>query len=86
MDNIKLFEKLINQKKIFDTELEKVIIGQKDVLQFIFIALLCRGHILLEGVPGLGKTLIIKTISKILELNFNRIQFDHDVESRASRQ
>ena len=70
MDNIKLFEKLINQKKIFDTELEKVIIGQKDVLQFIFIALLCRGHILLEGVPGLGKTLIIKTIANILDLDF----------------
>ena len=79
MDNIKLFEKLINQKKIFDTELEKVIIGQKDVLQFIFIALLCRGHILLEGVPGLGKTLIIKTISDILKLNFSRIQFTPDL-------
>ena len=79
MDNIKLFEKLINQKKIFDAELEKVIIGQKDVLQFIFIALLCRGHILLEGVPGLGKTLIIKTISDILKLNFSRIQFTPDL-------
>ena len=79
MDNIKLFEKLINQKKIFDTELEKVIIGQKNVLQFIFIALLCRGHILLEGVPGLGKTLIIKTISDILKLNFSRIQFTPDL-------
>ena len=45
----------------------------------IFIALLCRGHVLLEGVPGLGKTLIIKTISNILDLSFNRIQFTPDL-------
>ena len=79
MDNIKSFKKLINQKKIFDNELEKIIIGQKEVLDFIFIALLCKGHILLEGVPGLGKTLIIKTISDIMNLNYSRIQFTPDL-------
>ena len=79
MDNIKLLEKIINHKKEFDNELSKIIIGQKSVLDFTFIALLCKGHVLLQGVPGLGKTLIIKTISKALDLKFNRIQFTPDL-------
>ena len=79
MDNIKSFEKLIHQKKIFDKELKKIIIGQEEVLNFIFISLLCKGHILLEGVPGLGKTLIIKTISELLKLDYSRIQFTPDL-------
>ena len=79
MDNIKSFEKLIHQKKIFDKELKKIIIGQEEVLDFIFISLLCKGHILLEGVPGLGKTLIIKTISELLKLDYSRIQFTPDL-------
>jgi MoxR-like ATPase len=79
MDNVKLLEKLANQKEIFYNELSKIIVGQNDVLEHIFIALLCKGHILLEGVPGLGKTLIIKTISQALDLNFSRIQFTPDL-------
>ena len=79
MDNVKLLEKLNNQKTKFYNEIGKVIVGQNDVIEHIFIALLCRGHILLEGVPGLGKTLIIKTISDVLDLNFNRIQFTPDL-------
>ena len=79
MDNVKVLEQLGNQKEKFYKEISKVIIGQHDVLEHIFIALLCKGHILLEGVPGLGKTLIIKTISEALDLNFNRIQFTPDL-------
>ena len=79
MDNVKVLEKINNQKKHFYAEISKIIVGQDEVIEHIFIALLCRGHILLEGVPGLGKTLIIKTISEILELNFNRIQFTPDL-------
>ena len=79
MDNIKLLENLNSQKENFYKEIGKVIIGQSDVLEHIFIALLCKGHILLEGVPGLGKTLIIKTISNALDLKFNRIQFTPDL-------
>jgi MoxR-like ATPase len=79
MDNVKLLEKLANQKEIFYNELSKIIVGQNDVIEHIFIALLCKGHILLEGVPGLGKTLIIKTISQALDLNFSRIQFTPDL-------
>ena len=79
MDNIKLLKKLNEQKSLFYDEIGKVIIGQDDVIEHIFIAMLCRGHILLEGVPGLGKTLIIKTISEVLDLDFNRIQFTPDL-------
>jgi len=79
MDNVKLLEKLNNQKSKFYDEIGKVIVGQNHVIEHIFIALLCKGHILLEGVPGLGKTLIIKTISDVLDLNFNRIQFTPDL-------
>ena len=69
MDNVKLLEKINNQKEDFFSEISKIIVGQKDVIEHIFIAMLCKGHILLEGVPGLGKTLIIKTISDIMDLN-----------------
>ena len=79
MDNVKLLNNLANDKDKFYKEIEKVIIGQKSSIEHILIAILCKGHILLEGVPGLGKTLIIKTISNILNLNFNRIQFTPDL-------
>jgi len=79
MDNVKLLKDLNNKKESFYKEISKVIIGQSNVVEHIFIALLCKGHILLQGVPGLGKTLIIKTISSALDLKFNRIQFTPDL-------
>ena len=79
MDNVKLLKNLNSQKEVFYKEISKVIVGQNNVIEHIFIALLCKGHILLEGVPGLGKTLIIKTISNALDLSFNRIQFTPDL-------
>jgi MoxR-like ATPase len=79
MENIKIVEKLNNSKdQLFDM-ISKVIIGQRDVIDHLFIALLCRGHVLLEGVPGLAKTLLIKTLSDALDLKFNRIQFTPDL-------
>jgi MoxR-like ATPase len=60
-------------------EISKVIVGQKDIVHFISIAALCNGHILLEGVPGVAKTTIIKAITKVLGLEFNRIQFTPDL-------
>jgi len=60
-------------------EIGKVIVGQNKVLESLFIALLCNGHILLEGVPGLAKTLIATTLSKVLALDFKRIQFTPDL-------
>jgi len=60
-------------------EVAKVIVGQHDIIDYLVVALLCNGHILLEGVPGIAKTTMIKAISKALSLNFNRIQFTPDL-------
>ncbi|MEM8865701.1 MAG: MoxR family ATPase [Planctomycetota bacterium] len=60
-------------------ELQKVIIGQNLVIEQIFAAIFTRGHCLLEGVPGLAKTLMVSTLAKILDLNFKRIQFTPDL-------
>ncbi|MEZ0263117.1 MAG: AAA family ATPase [Phycisphaerae bacterium] len=60
-------------------ELGKVIVGQERVIEELLIALFCRGHAMLEGVPGLAKTLLISTLSKTLGLSFNRIQFTPDL-------
>jgi MoxR-like ATPase len=61
------------------TELRKVIVGQDDVVDQVLIALFTGGHCLLTGVPGLAKTLLIKTIAEILDLSFKRIQFTPDL-------
>ncbi|MGE0143172.1 MAG: AAA family ATPase [Planctomycetota bacterium] len=61
------------------TEMHKVIVGQDRVVEELFTALFCRGHCLLVGVPGLAKTLMISTLSRILDLSFNRIQFTPDL-------
>lgn len=60
-------------------EVGKVIIGHQDIIQFMMIAILCDGHILLEGVPGVAKTTMIKALTKALGLKFNRIQFTPDL-------
>ena len=60
-------------------EIGKVIIGQQNIIDFIMIAILCDGHILLEGVPGVAKTTMIKTVTKALGLKFSRIQFTPDL-------
>ena len=60
-------------------EIGKVIIGQEDVVEKLLIALFCKGHTLLVGVPGLAKTLLISTIAKALDLKFSRIQFTPDL-------
>jgi len=60
-------------------EMRKVIVGQDQVVDELFMALFCRGHCLLIGVPGLAKTLMISTLAKVLSLSFNRIQFTPDL-------
>ena len=75
-NNIKtILAKLPELKK----EVQKVIIGQDDVLDELIIALMAGGHCLLEGVPGLAKTLMVKTLSQALDLTFRRIQFTPDL-------
>ena len=79
MDKAQIVENLNSQKIKLYKEISNTIIGQEEVINQIFTGLICRGHILLEGVPGLAKTLLIKTISDVLQLSFNRIQFTPDL-------
>lgn len=60
-------------------EMQKVIIGQQTLVDRLLMALLCNGHILLEGVPGLAKTLAVKTLADCIKVDFNRIQFTPDL-------
>jgi MoxR-like ATPase len=60
-------------------QIGQIIVGQKDVVEQLLMALFSRGHCILEGVPGLAKTLLISTVSKILHLSFKRIQFTPDL-------
>ena len=77
--DLQLLEKLDDVKSRFFNEIAKSIIGQKDVLNHILIALLCKGHTLIVGVPGLAKTLMIKSMADLLDLSFSRIQFTPDL-------
>src|SRR5438067_8262045 len=60
-------------------EIGKVIVGHESIVEATLIALFAGGHVLLEGVPGLGKTLLVRTLSEVLDLAFNRIQFTPDL-------
>jgi len=60
-------------------ELQRVIVGQDEVIEQVFAAIFTRGHCLLEGVPGLAKTLLVSTLAKILDVSFKRIQFTPDL-------
>jgi len=62
-----------------ETEVGKVIVGQKDVVRHVLVSILSGGHVLLEGVPGLGKTMLIRTLGQVLALKFSRIQFTPDL-------
>src|SRR5688500_20265742 len=65
-------------KRVF-TEIKRVIVGQDKLIERLLVALLARGHILLEGVPGLAKTLAIKTVAEVVGGSFKRIQFTPDL-------
>src|SRR5919197_6660606 len=60
-------------------EIAKIIVGQDDVVEGVLICLLSAGHVLLEGVPGLGKTTLLRTLSRTLQLKYSRIQFTPDL-------
>src|SRR5947209_14669467 len=60
-------------------EIGKVIVGQQDVVDGVLICLLASGHVLLEGVPGLGKTTLLRTLARALHLKYSRIQFTPDL-------
>jgi MoxR-like ATPase len=60
-------------------EISKIVVGQSDTIKLLFISLLCRGHVLLVGVPGLAKTTLVNCFSQALDLSFNRVQFTPDL-------
>jgi MoxR-like ATPase len=72
-------ENLKGQFLALKNEIAKVIVGQDKVVEELILSIFCRGHVLLVGVPGLAKTLLVKTISDSLGLNFSRIQFTPDL-------
>ncbi len=69
----------VRRAKDIEIELRKVIVGQHDAVRQVLVALFAGGHVLLEGVPGLGKTLLVRTLGDVLSLRFNRIQFTPDL-------
>ncbi len=66
-------------RQVMQSELQKVIVGQEEVIEQLFAAMFTRGHCLLEGVPGLAKTLMVSTLARILDVSFKRIQFTPDL-------
>ena len=76
---VELLQDFAVQRKRMQEELQKVIIGQNEVIEQLFAAIFTRGHCLLEGVPGLAKTLMVSTLAKILDVQFKRIQFTPDL-------
>ena len=78
-DDLTRVDEMGKKKSEIISEIKKVIVGQDKVIEEILIALFCRGHCLLVGVPGLAKTLLISTLAGIMELHFNRVQFTPDL-------
>ncbi len=78
-DDVAIVERLREARQKVRTEMAKVVVGQEEIIDGLLIGLLCRGHILLFGVPGLGKTLMGRTLAHTLDMQFRRIQFTPDL-------
>lgn len=79
MSDVTAVNNLVTKYQHLQNEIGKVIIGQKDAVNFTLLSIFCGGHSLLVGVPGLAKTLLVNTISEVLGLQFKRIQFTPDL-------
>ncbi len=79
LDDVQAVARLHEGYGVIRSELTKVIVGQEEVLDLLLIALFARGHVILEGVPGLAKTLIVSSLAHCLGLKFHRIQFMPDL-------
>ena len=77
--NSNAVKQLAEAREKITEQLSRIIIGQQDVIEEILISIFSKGHCLLEGVPGLAKTLLVSTLAKTLNLSFNRIQFTPDL-------
>jgi MoxR-like ATPase len=74
-----ILQEFSQHRVVMQQELQKIIIGQNEVIEQLFAAIFTRGHCLLEGVPGLAKTLMVSTLAQILDVGFKRIQFTPDL-------
>ena len=79
MEDLELAQELLKAKKNVVNEIQKVIIGQDEVIEDLLVALFSKGHCLFVGVPGLAKTLLVSTLAQVLNLGFSRIQFTPDL-------
>lgn len=79
MNDVERAQDLAEKFKTLQQETAKIIVGQTAVVEAVLTSIFCNGHCLLVGVPGLAKTLLVQTISKVLDLNYNRIQFTPDL-------
>ena len=79
MEDLELAQELLKAKKNAVDEIQKVIIGQDEVIEDLLVALFSKGHCLFVGVPGLAKTLLVNTLAQVLNLGFSRIQFTPDL-------
>jgi MoxR-like ATPase len=77
--DLEAVKSLAQAYRIMASELGKVIVGQQEAVEQVLTAMFCQGHVLLVGVPGLAKTLLVKTISDVLHLSFKRVQFTPDL-------
>jgi len=75
----KIIEDIVGKVKSIEEEVGKAIIGQKDIIRQVLLAIFTGGNVLLEGAPGLGKTQLVKTLAKVMDLSFSRIQFTPDL-------
>lgn len=78
-DDLALVKKMQDGREQIVNEIKKIIVGQQDIIDELLIALFAGGHCLVTGVPGLAKTLLIKTVADILQVDFSRIQFTPDL-------
>ena len=79
VDSVEKAKAFSQQFTALKNEIQKVIVGQEEIIELLLVSLFSKGHCLLVGVPGLAKTLLIKTLSEALDLDFNRIQFTPDL-------
>jgi MoxR-like ATPase len=79
VDDLRAVEELAQARNQIVSEIEKRVVGQREVVEHLLISLFSRGHCLFVGVPGLAKTLLISTLADVLNLSFNRIQFTPDL-------
>ena len=78
-DDVALVEELVSAYDKIRSQISRVIVGQESVIEELLIALFCGGHCILEGVPGLAKTMMISSLSQLLSLSFSRVQFTPDL-------